>query len=44
MADTLDSQAALGKVAWTKSSLEDAYNPPQAAIKYRVVYFKYLDP
>jgi hypothetical protein len=38
------AQAALGKVAWTKSSLEDAYNPPQAAIKYRVVYFKYLDP
>ena len=38
------AQAALGKVAWTKSSLEDAYNPPQAAIKYRVVSFKYLDP
>jgi hypothetical protein len=37
------TQAALGKVAWTKSTLEDAYNPPQAAIKYRVVYFKYLD-
>ncbi|MEI9898637.1 MAG: hypothetical protein WDN28_33465 [Chthoniobacter sp.] len=35
--------AALGKVAWNKSTLEDAYNPPQAAIKYRVVYFKYLD-
>lgn len=35
--------AALGNVTWTKSSLEDAYNPPQAAIKYRVVYFKYLD-
>lgn len=35
--------AALGTVAWSKSSLEDAYNPPQAAIKYRVVYFKYLD-
>jgi len=37
------TQAALGKVVWTKSTLEDAYNPPQAAIKYRVVYFKYLD-
>lgn len=37
------TQAALGKVAWTKSTLEGAYNPPQAAIKYRVVYFKYLD-
>ncbi len=37
------AEAALGKVAWTKSSLEDADNPPQAAIKYRVVYFKYLD-
>lgn len=38
------AEAALGKVVWNKSSLEDAYNPPQAAIKYRVVYFKYLDP
>jgi hypothetical protein len=38
------SEAALGKIVWNKSSLEDAYNPPQAAIKYRVVYFKYLDP
>lgn len=37
------AEAALGKVAWTRSSLEEAYNPPQAAIKYRVVYFKYLD-
>ncbi|WP_075090364.1 hypothetical protein [Verrucomicrobium spinosum] len=35
--------SALGKVEYTSSSLEDAYNPPQAAIKYRVVYFKYLD-
>jgi hypothetical protein len=35
--------AALGNVAWTQSALQDAYNPPQAAIKYRVVYFKYLD-
>jgi hypothetical protein len=38
------AEAALGKIVWNKSSLEDAYNPPQAAIKYRVVYFKYLDP
>jgi len=37
------AKAALGNVVWSKSSLEDAYNPPQAAIKYRVVYFKYLD-
>ncbi|WP_050024168.1 hypothetical protein [Verrucomicrobium sp. BvORR034] len=35
--------SALGSVEYTSSSLEDAYNPPQAAIKYRVVYFKYLD-
>jgi len=34
---------ALGKVAWHQSSLEDAYNPPQPVIKYRVVYFRYLD-
>ncbi|MCB1230527.1 MAG: hypothetical protein KDN19_09690 [Verrucomicrobiae bacterium] len=33
----------LGKVKWTSSSLEDAYNPPQPVVKYRVVYFKYLD-
>ena len=38
------AEAALGKTVWTSSSLEGAYNPPQAAIKYRVVYFKYLDP
>ncbi|MEZ0388285.1 MAG: hypothetical protein ACAI34_14525 [Verrucomicrobium sp.] len=35
--------SALGSVEYSSSSLEDAYNPPQAAIKYRVVYFKYLD-
>jgi hypothetical protein len=34
---------ALGKVAWHQSTLEDAYNPPQPVIKYRVVYFRYLD-
>ncbi len=34
---------AIGKVKWTKSDLIDAYNPPQPVIKYRVVYFKYLD-
>ena len=33
----------LGKVKWTESTLEEAYNPPQPVIKYRVVYFKYLD-
>jgi len=37
------TKAALGNVRWQKSSLEDAHNPPQAVIKYRVVYFKYLD-
>lgn len=35
--------AALGKIDYESSSLEDAYNPPQPVIKYRVVYFKYLD-
>ncbi len=34
---------ALGKVKWTHSSLEEAYNPPQPVVKYRVIYFKYLD-
>ncbi len=34
---------ALGKVKWQHSSLDEAYNPPQPVIKYRVVYFKYLD-
>ncbi len=34
---------SLGKVVWRPSTLEDAYNPPQPVIKYRVVYFKYLD-
>lgn len=33
----------LGKVKWTSSSLEDAYNPPQPAIKYRVVYLRYIE-
>ena len=33
----------LGKVKWTHSSLEDACNPPQPVIKYRVAYFRYLD-
>jgi hypothetical protein len=33
----------LGKVVWKHSTLENAYNPPQPVIKYRVVYFKYLD-
>ncbi|MDB4663002.1 hypothetical protein OAE61_05150, partial [Verrucomicrobiales bacterium] len=34
---------ALGNVAWERSTLENAMNPPQPVIKYRVVYFKYLD-
>lgn len=33
----------LGNVRYTYSTLEQADNPPQAVIKYRVVYFKYLD-
>ena len=36
-------QKAMGAVKWTYSSLEEAYNPPQPVIKYRVAYFKYLD-
>lgn len=34
---------AMGKAIWERSSLESAYNPPQPVVKYRVVYFKYLD-
>ncbi|MEM9479329.1 MAG: hypothetical protein AAGA58_06665 [Verrucomicrobiota bacterium] len=37
------AESRLGKIVWRKSSLEDAYNPPQPVVKYRVVYFKYLD-
>lgn len=37
------ASATLGNVEWQESSLEDAYNPPQPLIKYRVVYFKFLD-
>lgn len=37
------TKTVLGDVEWSRSSLEDAYNPPQAVIKYRVAYFKYLD-
>jgi hypothetical protein len=37
------TQAALGRIQYRPSSLEDAYNPPQPVIKYRVAYFKYLD-
>jgi hypothetical protein len=37
------TKAALGNVAYRESTLEEAYNPPQAAIKYRVVAFQYLD-
>lgn len=34
---------ALGDATWNETPLEEAYNPPQAVTKYRVVYFKYLD-
>jgi len=34
---------SLGDIRYKGSSLEDAYNPPQPVIKYRVIYFKYLD-
>lgn len=37
------TQRALGKVVWKESPLEEAYNPPQPVVKYRVVYFSYLD-
>jgi len=37
------TQKALGGVYWEESTLENAYNPPQAVIKYRVVSCKYLD-
>ncbi len=39
----LFAQTALGDVRYRESSLEDAYNPPQPVVKYRVAYFKYLD-
>jgi hypothetical protein len=35
--------AALGKLVYRASRLEDSCNPPQPLIKYRIVYFKYLD-
>lgn len=37
------SKSSLGDISYRGSSLEDAYNPPQPVIKYRVTYFKYLD-
>lgn len=37
------TEAALGKVRYRESTLEDAYNPPQPVVKYRIVYFTYLD-
>ncbi len=37
------TQAALGSVVYQPSRLEDADNPPQPVIRYRVVYFRYLD-
>jgi len=37
------SAHALGNIRYQPSSLEDAYNPPQPVVKYRVVYLKYLD-
>jgi hypothetical protein len=37
------TERALGRVRYRRSSLEEAYNPPQALTKYRVVAFRYLD-
>ncbi|MEM7144279.1 MAG: hypothetical protein AAF591_04040 [Verrucomicrobiota bacterium] len=37
------TKTAIGDVKYTRSTLEEAYNPPQPVIKYRVAYFKYLD-
>jgi len=37
------TQKALGQVNWRESRLDQAYNPPQPVIKYRVVSFQYLD-
>ena len=39
----LFTTAALGKVKYRRTTLEEAYNPPQPLVKYRVVYFRYLD-
>ncbi len=38
-----DHLNALGQVPWSRTPLEEAYNPPHPVIKYRVAYFKYLD-
>jgi hypothetical protein len=37
------AEVVFGKVVHDLTALEDAYNPPQPVIKYKVVYFKYLD-
>lgn len=42
-AEGVKLKEALGDVTWSRSSLEDSYNPPHPVIKYRVAYFKYLD-
>ena len=34
---------ALADAIHSQSTLEEAYNPPHPVMKYRVVYFKYLD-
>jgi hypothetical protein len=37
------TEAALGRIQYRQSRLEEAYNPPQPLIKYRIVSFRYLD-
>jgi hypothetical protein len=37
------AKTALGGIRYQESTLEDAYNPPQPVVKYRIAYFKYLD-
>ena len=39
----MDHSDVLADVPYTSSSLAKADNPPHAMIKYRVLYFKYLD-
>jgi len=37
------TEKALGGVRYQRSKLAEAYNPPQAVVKYRVVWLSFLD-
>ena len=40
---TLENESALADLPYRNTSLESAGNPADPAIKYRVIYFRYLD-